>query len=75
MDPLSSEEAISTVMAVRIATASRDDYRKLTGLLANRAAPYEPGNDLVTVATPEVAKWFEDNDIPYRLAADAAADE
>jgi len=55
--------------------AARDDYRRLTDRLSSLAAPYEPDSGLVTVATPEVAKWFEDNDIPYRLAADNAADK
>jgi hypothetical protein len=73
--PLRFEEATWATNSTRVAVRHRDsDYRQQMDRWHNLAAPVDEAA-ATAVINPAVEKWFIDNGIPYRLAADNAADE
>lgn len=73
--PLRHEEATWATNSTRVAVRYRDsDYRQVMDRWNNLAGPVDE-TAATAVINPAVEKWFIDNGIPYRLAADNAADE
>lgn len=75
IDPLRAEEATWQTNSSRMAFwASTEGYREQMQKWRNMASPIDEMAGIVVIS-PKHEQWFIDNSIPYRLAAENAANE